>query len=247
MRSGAEAGVVGGLADWFAVTSLFRRPMGLPIPHTAIIPNSKDRIGQAIGRFVERNFLTEEAILSKVRQSRPTQSLATWATNPEVAAAMAGTVVAAMPYAIRSLENQDLHDFVNRTLGDQFRDSDVASVLGRAIDLVSASGEADVLFERAIGVAVRWLEENRSRFDELVQERSRWWIPKTINRRIAAAITKGILDLLNELRQEDSSARLQFRGALSGLVDEPRPACLLSVPPSPQRPRGPDRRRPALP
>lgn len=220
VRSGAEAGVVGGLADWFAVTALFRRPMGLPIPHTAIIPNSKDRIGQAIGRFVERNFLTEEAILSKLRQSRPTQRLAMWATNPEVATAMAGTIVAAMPYAIRSLENQDLHDFVNRTLGEQFRASDIASVLGRAIELVSASGEADVLFERAIGIAVRWLEENRSRFDELVQERSRWWIPKTINRRIAAAITKGILDLLNELRQEDSSARMQFRDTLSALVDE---------------------------
>jgi uncharacterized membrane-anchored protein YjiN (DUF445 family) len=220
VRSGAEAGVVGGLADWFAVTALFRRPMGLPIPHTAIIPNSKDRIGQAIGRFVERNFLTEEAILSKVRQSHPTRRLATWTTNPEVAAAMAGTVVAAMPYAIRSLENQDLHDFVNRTLGEQFREADIASVLGRAIDLVSASGEADVLFERAIGIAARWLEENRSRFDELVQERSRWWIPKTINRRIAAAISKGILNLLNELRQEDSNARMQFREALSGLVDE---------------------------
>src|SRR5918994_613985 len=96
-RAGAEAGVVGGLADWFAVTALFRRPLGLPIPHTAIIPNNKDRIGRALGRFVERNFLTREALLRRIRNSHPAERFAVWLAGPEVAAAIAGSVVAALP------------------------------------------------------------------------------------------------------------------------------------------------------
>lgn len=66
-RAGTEAALVGGLADWFAVTALFRRPLSLPIPHTAIIPNSKDRIGSGLGSFIERNFLEPELVASRLR------------------------------------------------------------------------------------------------------------------------------------------------------------------------------------
>jgi len=218
VRSGAEAGVVGGLADWFAVTALFRHPLGLPIPHTAIIPNNKDRIARTLGRFVERNFLTQEAVMRKIRSAEPAQRFAAWVSKAEIAAAIAGSLVAALPYVIRSLENPDLHDFLHRTLGEQLRKADVAAVLGRAVQLFSASGEADILFDRAMAVAVEWLQSNRGRFEQLVHERSRWWIPKTIDRRIAAAIINGTSDLLNELRQEDSKARAEFQKALSGLV-----------------------------
>ena len=69
LRAGAEAGVVGGLADWFAVTALFRHPLGLPIPHTAIVPNNKERIGTALSQFVEQNFLTRVVLLRKLREA----------------------------------------------------------------------------------------------------------------------------------------------------------------------------------
>jgi uncharacterized membrane-anchored protein YjiN (DUF445 family) len=85
---------------------------------------------------------------------------------------------------------------------------------------VTTSGEADILFERAIGIGVRWLEENRGQIDRLVQARSRWWVPRTIDRRIAAAIVSAIADLLSDLRQADSDARLRFREALAGLIEE---------------------------
>ena len=65
VRAGAEAGIIGGLADWFAITALFRHPFGIPIPHTAILPSNKDRIGRSLGSFVERNFLVPEVILPK--------------------------------------------------------------------------------------------------------------------------------------------------------------------------------------
>jgi uncharacterized membrane-anchored protein YjiN (DUF445 family) len=220
IRAGAEAGLVGGLADWFAVTALFRRPLGLPIPHTGIIPDNKDRIGRTLGRFVERNFLTKKALLRKLRNAQAGRRLAAWLTAPESAKAVAEAIVSALPGLAHSLASRELHDFAQRTVGEQLRAADLAPIFGRVMHLLLASGEADVLFERIVGVALQWLQDHRDQIDRLVSERSRWWIPKTIDRRIAAAIVKGISDLLTNLKQPESESRLKFRAALTNLIDE---------------------------
>jgi uncharacterized membrane-anchored protein YjiN (DUF445 family) len=220
LRSGAEAGIVGGFADWFAVTALFRHPLGLPIPHTAIVPSNKNRIARTLGGFVERNFLTEDVLLKKLREIHAGRRFAAWLAAPDTAPLIAGSLVGALPYLIRSLESRDLHDFAHRTLGEQLREADIAPILGRIVHALTASGEADILFERAVGIAARWLQDNAPQIDQLVQERSHWWIPRTINRRIAAAIVAGVTDVLHGLQQPDSEARLKFREALSGFVDD---------------------------
>ena len=148
IRSGAEAGMVGGVADWFAIAALFRRPLRLPIPHTAIIPNNKDRIGRTIGRFVERNFLTPDVLLPKVRQMTLGQRIAVWLAAPATAPLIARSITAMLPYLIHSLQNPDLGEFLQRTLGEQLRQADFAPMIGHAIRILTASGEADVLFER---------------------------------------------------------------------------------------------------
>ena len=83
VRAGAEAGIIGGLADWFAITVLFRHPFGMPLPHTAILPSNKDRIGRSLGSFVERNFLVPEIILPKMHQADLTGKIAGWLALPE--------------------------------------------------------------------------------------------------------------------------------------------------------------------
>src|SRR5262249_15934056 len=93
VRAGAEAGIVGGLADWFAITVLFRHPFGIPIPHTAILPSNKDRIGRSLGSFVGRNFLIPEVILPKVRQANFTATIAEWLVSPENASIVADRIV----------------------------------------------------------------------------------------------------------------------------------------------------------
>ena len=220
IQSGAEAGMVGGLADWFAVTALFRHPLRLPIPHTAIIPNNKDRIGRTIGTFLERNFLTADALLPKLRQMRVGERIAAWLTAPTTAPLIAGSITAMLPYLIHSLRNPDLGDFLQRTLGEQLRQSDFAPLIGHGIRILAASGEADVVFERAVEVAARWLEKNRDRIDALVSEHSRWWIPKPIDRRIARALFDGTMELLDGLRRPDGESRAKFREALAAIVNE---------------------------
>jgi uncharacterized membrane-anchored protein YjiN (DUF445 family) len=220
IQSGAEAGMVGGLADWFADTALFRHPPRLPIPHTAIIPNNKDRIGRTIGTFLERNFLTPDALLPKLRQMRVGEQIAAWLAAPTTAPLIAGSITAMLPYLIHLLRNPDLGDFLQRTLGEQLRQSDFAPLFGHGIRILAASGKADVVFERAVEVAARWLEKNRDRIDALVSEHSRWWIPKPIDRRIARALFDGTMELLDGLRRPDGESRAKFREALAAIVNE---------------------------
>jgi uncharacterized membrane-anchored protein YjiN (DUF445 family) len=217
IRAGAEAGMVGGIADWFAVTALFRHPLGLPIPHTAIIPANKDRIGRTLGRFVESNFLTPEVLLPKLRQMEVGRRVADWLAAPESAGLIARSIAAALPHLIRALRSRDLHDFVQRAFGKEFERFDAAPVVAHALRLLTASGEADALFDRMIGFAIRWIGDNRSELDTLISESSRWWIPKAIDRRIAAAVVDGVMEVLTSLQDPGSEARAKFRAAVADI------------------------------
>jgi len=219
-RAASEAGIVGGIADWFAVTALFRRPLGLPIPHTAIIPKNKERIADALGGFVERNFLAEDAVLRKLRDARAARRLTAWLATPETGASIAHSISTALPYIVRSLDDSDLQRFAHATLGDQLRKADVAAMLARAIDVLGQTGEADVLLARLAEIAAGWLKTNRVQIDQLVHEKSPWWLPRSIDRKIAAAIVDGVIELLGDLQDPKSDARQKLKAALSDLVNE---------------------------
>jgi len=218
IQASAEAGMVGGLADWFAVTALFRHPLGVPIPHTAIIPNNKDRIGRTLGRFVANNFLTPEVLFRKLRQLEVGRRVANWLAEPATAGLIAHSITSALPHLIRSLRSRDLRDFLQRAFGEELSHADVAPIIGHAIRLLTASGEADVLFDRAFEIAIRWIKDNRAQLDKLINEHSRWWIPKAIDRRIASAITDGVTEVLTGLLDPESGARAKFRADLVGIV-----------------------------
>src|SRR6478752_1596169 len=121
VRAFAEAGLVGGIADWFAVTAVFRHPLGLPIPHTAIVPRNKDRIGAALGAFVANNFLTPALISAKLREIDPAGSLSSWLAQPSNAEAAAQRAMLVLPTLIGALEDPDIREFAIRAIGDQLR------------------------------------------------------------------------------------------------------------------------------
>jgi uncharacterized membrane-anchored protein YjiN (DUF445 family) len=220
LRAGTEAGLVGGIADWFAVTALFRHPFGLPIPHTAIVPKNQERIGQTLGRFVQRHFLTEEVLLRKLREGRFGRRFSGWLASPRAGELIAGPAAAALGQVVRSLGNRELQGLVDRTLVERFRQADVAPPLARLLRLLTRSGEADLLFDRAVDAGIRWLGDNRERIVALVGEHSRWWVPKSIDRRVADAIARDVTGILTELRGHDSAARMRLREGLAGLVEE---------------------------
>jgi uncharacterized membrane-anchored protein YjiN (DUF445 family) len=220
IRAASEAGIVGGMADWFAVTALFRHPLGLPIPHTAILPQNKDRIGRALGRFIERGFLTPEVLLQKVREVSYASRLAHWLATPVAARALAEVLAKSIPHVAGSFATPELREFARNNLARQLRDADVWPLVGRALRLVTASDEAGILFDHALDATARWLHENRSEFDALVEQRRSWWIPKQFNRRIAATLVEGAIEVLLRLRQPESEARRKLRESFSTLVED---------------------------
>ena len=219
-RAAAEGGMVGGLADWFAITALFRRPLGLPIPHTAIIPRSKDRIADALARFIEVNFLTRDVLLRRLRQARIGHRAAEWLSRPKTAAAMSDWIVQSLPPLLRAFDSPELQAFAQRTLGRQMAKADVSPALGRLLEAVATSGEADRLFDKALDAATEWLNTHRREVYVVVQDGTRWWVPRAIDRRIAEAVVDGATELLGRLRRPDSEARKQFRQAILAMVEE---------------------------
>ena len=220
VRAGAEAGIIGGLADWFAITVLFRHPFGIPLPHTAILPSNKDRIGRSLGSFVERNFLIPEVILPKLSQADFAGKIAGWLAQPETAPMVADWIITLLNRLLAAGHSAQINELIQHTVGQQLRTLDLAPPLGRAIEVLTNSQESDIIFEKLIDTAKNYIMAKRTQIDEMVDQRSRWWIPRTINRRIATAIVEGTIDLLHRLRQRDSEARVQFRATVASLANQ---------------------------
>lgn len=218
LRAASEAAIVGALADWFAVTALFRRPLGLPIPHTAIIPSNKDRIGDGLGSFVERNFLEPSLVVAKLRSVDPAARLVRWLNAPGTAEALAARLVATMPGVIRSIEDRELRDFFGRALGEQLRGTEVAPVIGKVLGVLVASGQHQPLLERAVAWALDLVDRNQGRLEAMVGQRSGWWIPKAIDRRVARSLSSGAHDYLKELLDPASPMRIRMELAIEDLA-----------------------------
>src|SRR3954470_10408970 len=110
IRATAEAAMVGGLADWFAVTALFRHPMGIPIPHTAIVPARKDRVGRTLGAFVQKNFLTREVIANRLRSLDVGTRLAQWLANQDNVRQIAQHTASSLSSAAQMLRDDDVQE-----------------------------------------------------------------------------------------------------------------------------------------
>jgi len=220
LRAGAEAAMVGGLADWFAVTALFRRPLGLPIPHTAVIPSNKDRIGAGLGRFVERHFLEPEVVARKLRTLNLAERLAEALADPAKSAALAGRIAGLAPYLMRTAGDASLRRFLGDALQSELSRVDLPGLLGRTLDLLYRSDRHHLLLDRLLLGTRRWLEGNREEALRLVEEKSRWWIPKRVDRRIAEVLVNSLIELLGDLLQRDHALRQRFDLSVRTYIDE---------------------------
>jgi uncharacterized membrane-anchored protein YjiN (DUF445 family) len=222
IRAGAEAAMVGGLADWFAVTALFRRPLGLPIPHTAVIPSNKDRIGDGLGLFVERNFLQPDLIVAKLRSIEPARRLGQALADPVNADKLAERLTASVPTLVDSLGDKEVREFLRRALERQIATIDLGGLMGRGIEILRESDRHHEMFDQILVSARRYLLDNRHRVLEAVEDRTAWWVPRQVDKRVAKALIGGIADLLDDLHHRDHPVRRQFEQRLDRFVDELR-------------------------
>jgi uncharacterized membrane-anchored protein YjiN (DUF445 family) len=162
VRAGGEAGIIGGLADWFAVNVLFRHPFGIPLPHTAILASNKDRIGRSLGSFVERNFLVPEVILPKLNQADFTGKIAGWLSQPETPPMVADWIITLLSRLLAAGHSAQINELIQHIVGQQLRTLDLALPLGRAIDVLTSSQESDTIFDKLVDTAKNYIMAKRT-------------------------------------------------------------------------------------
>ena len=223
VRATAEAALVGGLADWFAITALFRQPLGLPIPHTAILPRNKDRIGEGLALFIERNFLSPDILRAKLRSIDPARLVADWLSAPANADAIARRLVRMLPHMVNAIDDRDFRAFIGEALGRHLAEVEMAPLLGRVITVLTANGFHETLLDRLLDFCREFLEEREEQLYTAAEaQRRRWWIPKAINRQIARAIIGGVKELLSKLREPGAPGRRNLLREIEQLAERLR-------------------------
>lgn len=198
-RAGIEGSLVGGLADWFAVTAIFRHPLGIPIPHTAIIRARKNSFGEALGDFVQENFLSPDVVAERARAGRVSERLADWLAQPanaETVARYAGEVVIGVADMVRD-------DEVNRAIEEQVRRAvdalPVARIAGRSLELMTSDGRHQELLDVVLRAVERFLLENRDSLRSRFSDDSPWWLPGAVEDRIFERLFDGAQALLHNI------------------------------------------------
>ncbi len=211
VRATAEAAMVGGVADWFAITALFRHPLSLPIPHTAIIPTRKDRIGRTLGNFVQHNFLSAEVLGPKILALRPSRRAAEWLRQPEHSRAIARHAAAVLRSATEVVKDEDVHALLERSVIEPLRQRPIAPVLARGLLLLTANDRHQQLLDRVISGLARLIEANEGLIRARIEEESPWWVPGFVDDRVHAKVIGGIERTLLEVATDPAHPlRRQF-------------------------------------
>ena len=221
LRATAEAGMVGGLADWFAVTALFKHPMGIPIPHTAIIPARKDQVGRSLGGFVQRHFLTREVIAGKLASAHVAEKLARWIAEPDNARKLAHHAARSLASGAQMLKDEDVQEWIDRSLEKRVRALHVAPLLGRLLGVMTAGNRHQELLNEAIRLLARGVEENHDLIRDRIEQESPWWVPGMVDDRIHQKIVTAIENTLRDVRDNpEHQLRQRFDTALDDFIEK---------------------------
>ena len=221
VRAMAEAAMIGGLADWFAVTALFRHPLGIPIPHTAIIPARKDRVARTLGSFVQHNFLTREVIEARLRALRVGERIAAWIAKPENARTIARQTATALAAGARVLKDEDVQHWIDNALEDRIRKARIAPIAGRLLSVVTEEDRHQELLDEAIAMLTRAVEQNRDVIRDRVRRETPWWMPNAMDEKIYQKIVGSIERTLKEIRDDrEHPMRERFDQALRRFVND---------------------------
>ncbi|HXT18640.1 MAG TPA: DUF445 family protein [Gemmatimonadaceae bacterium] len=220
VRATAEAAMVGGIADWFAVTALFRHPLGIPIPHTAIVPAKKDRVGRTLGAFVQRNFLTRDVIEHRFRSLRVGERLAEWLADSQNARTISRSAASALSSAAQMLRDEDVQDVLDRTLAQRMRTMHLAPLLGKVLTVMTEDDRHQEVLDEVIQLASVTVNENADVIRERIERETPWWVPSSVDNKIFKRVLGAIQRLLAELAADRNHAlRQRFDVALDNFVE----------------------------
>jgi uncharacterized membrane-anchored protein YjiN (DUF445 family) len=220
VQAGAEASMVGGVADWFAVTALFRRPLGLPIPNTAVIVERKDQFAATLGQFVQENFLNADVLAERIRSARLVPRLAAWLADEANAARFAGRAADLVVTVAEALRDEDVQRVLTAELTRAVDAVEVAPLAGRALRVIIAGGHHAELFNAILSGADRYLADHSVELRELFEAESPRWVPDAVYRRVFDRLYTRLRQRLVAMAADpDDEARHQFEEWIAGLPD----------------------------
>jgi uncharacterized membrane-anchored protein YjiN (DUF445 family) len=223
VQAAAEASMVGGLADWFAVTALFRHPLGLPIPHTAIIPRKKDEIGEGLADFVSEHFLTPSIVGERIAMARVPQRIGEWLAEPVHAQQVAEELSNAVGGMASVLDDDELRTAVAGFVDKWLRGLDVSPHLARLLDAVCDSGQHQLALTAGLRGTMRFLEANRAVFRKRLADESPEWVPEWVDDRVFAKGFTALQSFLADVAADEShELRKTFDAQLRALADRLR-------------------------
>src|SRR6266480_4972750 len=220
VQAGAEASMVGGVADWFAVTALFRRPLGLPIPHTALLVERKDQFAVTLGQFVQENFLNADVLAERIRSARLVPRLAAWLADRANAARFAGHAADLLVTVAEAFRDEDVQRVLLAELTRAVDTVEVAPLAGRTLRVIIAGGHHADLFDAVVSAADRYLAGHYLELRELFEAESPGWVPDAVYRRVFDRLFTRLRHRLAAMAADpDDEARHQFEEWIAGLPD----------------------------
>ncbi|MDQ4040018.1 MAG: DUF445 domain-containing protein [Actinomycetota bacterium] len=229
VKATAEASMVGALADWFAVTALFRHPLRIPIPHTAIIPNKKDQIGASLGTFIQQNFLTESVLEEKLASIDVPTRIAEWLGQPGHARKVGNSVGAAMAGISTVLRDEDIQPAISQMVDRRLRETPAAPALARVLSLAVEGGHHQTLLTAGLRGLNRFLDENRIVLRNALGDESPEWVPDWVDDRVFQRGFKALQSFLDNVASDNqhelrSALDVRLRAYISALKNDPATA-----------------------
>lgn len=215
IRAFAEAGMIGALADWFAVTALFRRPLGLPIPHTAIVPTRKDEIGRALARFIRDHFLVKDAVAARLANVDLAGRIGLWLETDDNARGVSRDLSAVLDWLVGAIDDAELPASLRASLRAALDQVPAGSALSVAVEVLASGDHARALVDQLVQFGRDQLDNNRDRIRERVAERSPWWLPRFVDEQIYDQLVSEIARILDEIANDPNHpARAEFSDRL---------------------------------
>jgi uncharacterized membrane-anchored protein YjiN (DUF445 family) len=221
VNAGAEASMVGAIADWFAVTALFKHPMGIPVPHTALVPKRKDDLGRSLEQFVGANFLQESVIRDRIALAGISERVGHWLVEPENSQRVVDEVASVLHVGLSRVRDEEMASLVRDAVLPRFREEPISPIAGSLLEEIVSDGAHHGLVDLTLEEAHRWLLENEETFTEIVGERAPWWSPQAINERVTHRLHVEAVAWVDDIRKDPyHHARMALDSMLSQLADD---------------------------
>lgn len=219
VNTAAEAAMVGALADWFAVTALFKHPLGLPIPHTAIIPKRKDEIGRNLEAFVTENFLTEENARERVLAAHIPQRVGRWLSDPTRRHRALTEGVRIATAGLNQVSDAEIRSFVEDLLLPRLVQEPVSPIAGSLLEGIVNDGAHRGVVDLSLEHLRVWLTDNPGTFHNLMGQRAPWWSPPWVDDKVIDWTYRQVLDWLADIEGDpDHPAKRAFDDLLRRLA-----------------------------